>query len=155
MTVQVRASTVLVRTALRFRLRRGEPVIAAPFSRRGEGAAPSADSPSAGDRAPSSAGAASRRAAFGGDRLRRRAGLAILMDRRIESADLPEDIARAAEAQVAAGRFANVEDVVEQGYRRSPPSSRSVSPYALLSQKVSSAAYSMATRSRVSAWSSG
>ena len=34
------------------------------------------------------------------------------MARHIESADLPEDIARMAEAQVAAGRFATVEDVV-------------------------------------------
>jgi putative addiction module CopG family antidote len=39
----------------------------------------------------------------------------LLMPRHIESADLPEDIARIAEAQVAAGRFANVEDVVRAG----------------------------------------
>jgi antitoxin ParD1/3/4 len=37
------------------------------------------------------------------------------MSRHIESADLPEDIARLAEAQVAAGRFATVEDVVRAG----------------------------------------
>jgi antitoxin ParD1/3/4 len=37
------------------------------------------------------------------------------MPRHIESADLPEDIARIAEAQVAAGRFASVEDVVRAG----------------------------------------
>jgi antitoxin ParD1/3/4 len=37
------------------------------------------------------------------------------MSRHIESADLPEDIARIAEAEVAAGRFATVEDVVRAG----------------------------------------
>ncbi len=37
------------------------------------------------------------------------------MTRHLESADLPEDIARTAEAQVAAGRFATVEDVVRAG----------------------------------------
>jgi antitoxin ParD1/3/4 len=37
------------------------------------------------------------------------------MPRRIESTDLPEDLARIAEAQVAAGRFASVEDVVRAG----------------------------------------
>jgi antitoxin ParD1/3/4 len=37
------------------------------------------------------------------------------MARHIDAADLPEDIARTAEAQVAAGRFANVEDVVRAG----------------------------------------
>jgi Arc/MetJ-type ribon-helix-helix transcriptional regulator len=37
------------------------------------------------------------------------------MTRHIESTDLPEDIARVAEAQVAAGRFASVEDVVRAG----------------------------------------
>lgn len=37
------------------------------------------------------------------------------MTRHIVSADLPEDIARVAEAQVAAGHFANVEDVVRAG----------------------------------------
>jgi antitoxin ParD1/3/4 len=37
------------------------------------------------------------------------------MPRHIEAADLPEDIARMAEAQVAAGRFASVEDVVRAG----------------------------------------
>jgi antitoxin ParD1/3/4 len=37
------------------------------------------------------------------------------MPRHIESNDLPEDIARLAEAQVAAGRFASVEDVVRAG----------------------------------------
>jgi putative addiction module CopG family antidote len=37
------------------------------------------------------------------------------MARHIDSSDLPEDIARLAEAQVAAGRFANVEDVVRAG----------------------------------------
>lgn len=37
------------------------------------------------------------------------------MARHIASADLPEDIARLAEAQVAAGRFASVEDVVRAG----------------------------------------
>jgi len=37
------------------------------------------------------------------------------MARHIEAADLPEDIARTAEAQVAAGRFASVEDVVRAG----------------------------------------
>lgn len=38
-----------------------------------------------------------------------------VMARHIESADLPEDIARLAEAQVAAGRFASVEEVVRAG----------------------------------------
>jgi antitoxin ParD1/3/4 len=33
----------------------------------------------------------------------------------IEATDLAEDIARAAEAQVASGRFASVEDVVRAG----------------------------------------
>ena len=42
-------------------------------------------------------------------------GMSIAMARHIESADLPEDIARMAEAQVAAGRFASVEDVVRAG----------------------------------------
>ncbi len=37
------------------------------------------------------------------------------MGRHIESTDLPEDIARIAEAQVVAGRFATVEDVVRAG----------------------------------------
>jgi antitoxin ParD1/3/4 len=37
------------------------------------------------------------------------------MARHLAAADLPEDIARAAEAQVAAGRFASVEDVVRAG----------------------------------------
>ena len=37
------------------------------------------------------------------------------MARHIASADLPEDIARLAEAQVAAGRFASVEEVVRAG----------------------------------------
>lgn len=37
------------------------------------------------------------------------------MARPITSADLPEDLARFAEAQVAAGRFASVEDVVRAG----------------------------------------
>jgi Arc/MetJ-type ribon-helix-helix transcriptional regulator len=37
------------------------------------------------------------------------------MARHIEAADLPEDIARAAEALVTAGRFASVEDVVRAG----------------------------------------
>lgn len=37
------------------------------------------------------------------------------MARHIEAADLPEDIARLAEAQVAAGRFASVEEVVRAG----------------------------------------
>jgi Arc/MetJ-type ribon-helix-helix transcriptional regulator len=37
------------------------------------------------------------------------------MARHIEAADLPEDIARAAEALVTAGRFATVEDVVRAG----------------------------------------
>jgi antitoxin ParD1/3/4 len=37
------------------------------------------------------------------------------MSRHIQSADLPEDIARLAEAQVAAGRYATVEDVVRAG----------------------------------------
>ena len=37
------------------------------------------------------------------------------MARHIESTDLPEDIARSAEAQVVAGRFATVEDVVRAG----------------------------------------
>jgi antitoxin ParD1/3/4 len=37
------------------------------------------------------------------------------MARHIEATDLPEDIARIAEAQVAAGRFATVEDVVRAG----------------------------------------
>ncbi len=38
-----------------------------------------------------------------------------LMGRHIEAADLPEDIARIAEAQVSARRFATVEDVVRAG----------------------------------------
>ena len=33
----------------------------------------------------------------------------------LAAADLPEDIARTAEAEVAAGRFASVEDVVRAG----------------------------------------
>jgi antitoxin ParD1/3/4 len=37
------------------------------------------------------------------------------MSRHIEAADLPEDIARIAEAQVAAGHFASVEEVVRAG----------------------------------------
>ena len=37
------------------------------------------------------------------------------MARHIEATDPPEDIARTAEAQVAAGRFASVEDVVRAG----------------------------------------
>jgi antitoxin ParD1/3/4 len=37
------------------------------------------------------------------------------MARHLAAADLPEDIARAAEAQVATGRFASVEDVVRAG----------------------------------------
>ena len=37
------------------------------------------------------------------------------MARHIEATDLPEDIARIAEAQVSAGRFATVEDVVRAG----------------------------------------
>ena len=37
------------------------------------------------------------------------------MARHIQSTDLPDDIARIAEAQVAAGRFASVEDVVRAG----------------------------------------
>jgi antitoxin ParD1/3/4 len=37
------------------------------------------------------------------------------MSRHIQAADLPEDIARMAEAEVAAGRFATVEDVVRAG----------------------------------------
>lgn len=49
------------------------------------------------------------------------------MARHIEAADLPEDIARTAEAQVAAGRFASVEDVVRPGSKRSQPSSKSAS----------------------------
>jgi antitoxin ParD1/3/4 len=37
------------------------------------------------------------------------------MTKPITSADLPADLARFAEAQVAAGRFASIEDVVEAG----------------------------------------
>ena len=37
------------------------------------------------------------------------------MARPIEAADLPEDIARIAEAQVAAGNYASVEEVVRVG----------------------------------------
>lgn len=37
------------------------------------------------------------------------------MARPITSADLPEDLARFAEAQVAAGRFASIDDVVRAG----------------------------------------
>jgi antitoxin ParD1/3/4 len=37
------------------------------------------------------------------------------MPRRLEAADLPEDIARLANAQVASGRFATVKDVVRAG----------------------------------------
>ncbi|HYP97963.1 MAG TPA: type II toxin-antitoxin system ParD family antitoxin [Polyangiaceae bacterium] len=37
------------------------------------------------------------------------------MARHLESTDLPDDIARTAEAQVATGRFASVEDVVRAG----------------------------------------
>jgi antitoxin ParD1/3/4 len=37
------------------------------------------------------------------------------MARHLAAADLPDDIARVAEAQVAAGRFASVEDVVRAG----------------------------------------
>jgi len=37
------------------------------------------------------------------------------MARHISADDLPEDIARMAEAQVAAGNFASVEDVVRAG----------------------------------------
>ena len=37
------------------------------------------------------------------------------MSRPIRSADLPPDLARFAEAQVAAGRFATVDDVVRAG----------------------------------------
>jgi putative addiction module CopG family antidote len=37
------------------------------------------------------------------------------MARYLAAADVPEDIARAAEAQVATGRFASVEDVVRAG----------------------------------------
>ena len=37
------------------------------------------------------------------------------MTRHINAADLPEDIARIAEAQVAAGKFASVEEVVRAG----------------------------------------
>ena len=37
------------------------------------------------------------------------------MPRHIEVTDLPEDIARIAQAQVAAGRYASVEDVVRAG----------------------------------------
>lgn len=37
------------------------------------------------------------------------------MTRHLDSTALPDDIARAAEAQVAAGRFATVEDVVRAG----------------------------------------
>ena len=37
------------------------------------------------------------------------------MARHTEATDLPEDIARAAKAQVAGGRFASVEDVVRAG----------------------------------------
>ena len=37
------------------------------------------------------------------------------MARHIEATDLPEDIARTAEEQVTAGRFASVEDVVRAG----------------------------------------
>ena len=37
------------------------------------------------------------------------------MSRPLSAADLPEDIARIAEAQVAAGKFASVEDVVRAG----------------------------------------
>jgi antitoxin ParD1/3/4 len=37
------------------------------------------------------------------------------LSRHLKSADLPEDIARIAEAQVAAGRFASIEDVVRAG----------------------------------------
>lgn len=37
------------------------------------------------------------------------------MARPIEAADLPEDIARIAEAQVAAGNYASVEEVVRAG----------------------------------------
>ncbi|HEU4410182.1 MAG TPA: type II toxin-antitoxin system ParD family antitoxin [Polyangiaceae bacterium] len=37
------------------------------------------------------------------------------MPRRLEATDLPEDIARLAQAQVASGRFATVEDVVRAG----------------------------------------
>jgi putative addiction module CopG family antidote len=37
------------------------------------------------------------------------------MSKRITAADLPEDLARFAEAQVAAGHFATVEDVLRAG----------------------------------------
>jgi len=37
------------------------------------------------------------------------------MARHLEASDLPDDIARKAEAQVATGRFANVEAVVRAG----------------------------------------
>ena len=37
------------------------------------------------------------------------------MTKHIDAADLPEDIARVAQAQVAAGRFSTVEDVVRAG----------------------------------------
>jgi antitoxin ParD1/3/4 len=37
------------------------------------------------------------------------------MPKHLTSADLPEDLARFAEAQVAAGRFASVEDVLRAG----------------------------------------
>ncbi|HEU4404585.1 MAG TPA: type II toxin-antitoxin system ParD family antitoxin [Polyangiaceae bacterium] len=37
------------------------------------------------------------------------------MPRRLEATDLPEDIARLAQAQVTSGRFATVEDVVRAG----------------------------------------
>jgi antitoxin ParD1/3/4 len=37
------------------------------------------------------------------------------MSRNLSSADLPEDIARLAEAQVAAGKFASIEDVLRAG----------------------------------------
>ena len=37
------------------------------------------------------------------------------MSRSLTAADLPEDIARIAEAEVAAGNFASIEDVVRAG----------------------------------------
>lgn len=37
------------------------------------------------------------------------------MPRHLDPADLPEDVARYAQAQVAAGRFASIEDVLSAG----------------------------------------
>ena len=67
------------------------------------------------------------------------------MTRHIQAAELPDDIARTAEVQVAAGRFASVEDVIRAGVEAIATIEQKRAAVRAALQEASSAASSKAT----------